>query len=148
MSVTAKSILVVAALLIVMTIAWHFIAVALRSNFLASILTNSAFCVLLAASVYRSRAPNAALVRAYVRATVAAISLGIGATFVGMLVYDSNHTIGDALMQSISLGFYPSGPDAPFEIGAILWGLSIALLIYVSVATGVAIRKVRHIETN
>lgn len=148
MSATAKSILVVTVLLIVMTIAWHFIAVALQSNMLASVLTNSAFCVLLAASVYRSRTPNADLVRGYARATVAAIALGIGATFVGALVYDSNHVIGDMLMQSISLGFYPSGPDAPFEIGAILWGLSIALLISVGVVSGRALRKIRRIKTN
>lgn len=148
MSATAKSILVVSVLLIVMTIAWHFIAIALQSNLLASVLANSTFCVLLAASVYTSRTPSADLVRGYARATVAAISLGIGATLVGALVYDSDHTIGDALMQSVSLGFYPSGPDAPFEIGAVLWGLSIALLISVGVASGRAFRSFRRIKTN
>ena len=142
MNATAKSVFAVAALLIVMTIAWHFIAAGLQSNSLASVVANTGFCVLLAASVYMSRIPRTGLATAYALATIFAILLGIVAGFVGMIVYESNHAIGDALMQSFSLGYYPPGPDVPFELGVVVWGLSIALLIALGFAIGVAVRKV------
>jgi len=69
------------------------------------------------------------------------IFLGICAAFVGAVIYESHPIIGDALMQSFSLGYYPSGPDAPFGVGAVLWSFSIVVLVFVGVAAGLAARK-------
>lgn len=136
-----RNVFVVPALVILMSGVWGFAAIAAQSNRLATLLANPAFCVLLAWSICRVRAPAGPLIAAHAFGTVAAILLGILSAFVGAAIFEAHPLIGDLLMRSLSLGYYPPGPDVPFVIGVVPWGFSIALLVFIGVGAGLAIRK-------
>ena len=147
MSSMAKSTLLVPALLVGLSVAWHFTAVALSSSGTATLLCDVAFAVLLAASVCASRTPRQDLVRAHVRGTSASIFLCILAAVLGITLDQAHPKLSDALMQPMLLGYSPSGIDPPFVVGVLVWSLSIAVLVWVGVTVGLLLRRLQTFET-
>jgi len=111
------------------------------SRAIATYIGEAAFSILTASYVYVSKCKIKEIVLNCILSTVVVILLCVTSAFSGAVLYDRFPIIGDFLMQTFNIGYYPPGPDVPFVLGAPLWTLSIAGLIAVGVAGGIALRK-------
>jgi len=141
MSINFYSVKVIILTYVLITALWYIIAKVFNSNELSNILSNLLFCIILLLYVYISTVPVVDFFRASIIGGCAIVLIGVASSLAGALLHDSYPVIGRILLQSLSLGYYPSGPDAPFLIGVSLWGLSMMALTVASVGVGLALRQ-------
>ena len=80
-------------------------------------------------------------------ATVAAVGLLAALAVLGAVIHTRFPLAGAVLMESMTLGYYPPGADVPFEIGGLVWGLSMLALTGAALMAGGVFRQRRGVAT-
>jgi hypothetical protein len=97
------------------------------------LVADGAFVLLLAA--FAAWHPGAVGRGVAIAAVAAPLLLGACA-ILGMMVFDGVPWLGNLLMASISVGYYPSGPDVPILPGLGIWAVSLVALILAGLVSG------------
>lgn len=106
----------------------------------ASLSGDATFMVVLAALVWRDRAIKLESAASVLAAVAAFDVTAIALADLGGALYVSVPSVGHALTHIFSIGYYPAGADAPFDIGAMLWTLSMLGLCAAGLAAAGGLR--------
>jgi hypothetical protein len=112
----------------------------------ASLAGDGTFVALLAIFVWRNAAIPLRSAASVLAAVVAFGATGIGLADLGGALYFSAPPVGRPLVHIFSIGFYPPGADAPFDMGAMLWAFSMVGLCALGLALGAGLRAFQQQE--
>lgn len=110
----------------------------------ASLSGDATFVAVLAILVWRNSAIPLGSAASVLAAVVAFGVTGIVLADLGGALYFSVPPVGHVLVHVFSIGFYPPGADAPFDMGAMLWALSMLGLCAAGLAVGGGLRGLQH----
>ena len=66
---------------------------------------------------------------------------------IGGLVFEKSPALGNMMMASVSIGYYPPGADVPLLPGFGIWGVSSIAVILVGFVAGSMVRTIfRRVE--
>lgn len=109
-------------------------------NAAGSIVANAVFFFLLAG--YAASRPRG-LAPGKVMAASAGATLLLGAcAMTGAIAYERSHALGNMMMASVSVGYYPPGADVPLLPGFGLWGASSIAVTLAGLVAGNIIRPI------
>jgi hypothetical protein len=112
-------------------------------DLLAPLVGNLSFIVVSGVLIWRSRTVLLSSAGSVLGAVCAFIAIGIGLADWGAMLYFLVPVAGRILVHVFSLGYYPPGADAPFDLGAILWALSMLVLCGTALAVGGLLKFLR-----
>ena len=136
-----KTVMMVPVVFIIMSAAWYVISMTTQSNVFGGIISNILFCMVLTIYIYRIDKNDSSIFPKYIIGCIFTIAGAVASAFIGAIISSSHQIFGNILMHSLSLGYYPPGPDVPFMPGVVLWSLSIIALAAVSVGIAFALRR-------
>jgi hypothetical protein len=116
--------------------------VAIGDRLVASLAGDLVFLLALGVLIWRNTAIPLTAAGSVLAAVVAFIATGILLADLGGATYFSFPSLGRVLVHIFSVGYYPSGADVPFDMGAPLWGFSMLALCAVGLALGGVLRTV------
>jgi hypothetical protein len=105
-------------------------------DLLALLFGNLSFIIVSGAFIWRSRTLVLSSAGSVLGAACTFIGTGIVLADLGTKLYFSVPIAGRILVQVFSLGYYPPGADAPFDLGSMLWALSMLALCGAALAFG------------
>jgi hypothetical protein len=110
----------------------------------ASLLGDAVFVSVLGSLIWRNAAMPLGSVGSVLAAVAAFIATGILLADIGGALYFSAPVVGRVLVHIFSIGYYPGGADAPFDLGAMLWALSMLVICALGLAIGAGLRVLRQ----
>jgi hypothetical protein len=107
----------------------------------ASLAGDATFVLTLGILIWRNPALPLTSAGSVLAAVVAFIATGIFLADLGGATYFTIPPLGQVLVHVFSIGYYPPGADAPFDMGAMLWALSMLALCAAGLVAGGSLRS-------
>jgi hypothetical protein len=120
--------------------------VAVGDHLVSSLAGDVVFVLALGVLIWRNTAIPLMAAGSVLTAVAAFIATGILLADLGGATYFSVPSLGHILVHIFSVGYYPSGADVPFDMGALLWGFSMLGLCTLGLALGGLVRTVANRE--